>query len=161
MIVVSDSSPLIALAAIHSLDLLHTLYGTVHIPTAVYREVRRGKQLPGAAEVVAAAWIHRHSVKRKRITMQPMRAAGLDEGESEAIALALELDATLIILDDREARTFAVAHGLAVTGTVGILIAAKAVGLLAAMKPSLDALISSGVYIGSALYREALRQAGE
>lgn len=161
MSVVSDASPLIGLSAIHSLDLLHKLYGTIHIPGAVYREVRRGALRPGAKEIAAASWIKRHTVKNKNIMLPPILAAGLGEGESEAIALAVELGATLIILDDRDARNYAKAQGLFVTGTAGILVAAKANGLIAEVKPRLDALIGAGIYIDFAIYQATLRLAGE
>ena len=64
MIVVSNSSPLISLSAIGLFDLLNALYGTIHIPEAVYQEVVvTGAGRPGSEEVQAAPWIIRHEVK--------------------------------------------------------------------------------------------------
>jgi predicted nucleic acid-binding protein len=104
-VVVSDASPLIALSAVSLLDLPSTLYGTIHIPEAVYEEVVvRGQGRPGSLEVAGAEWIIRHNVADQQAVAQLRNLSGLDEGESEAIILAGSSNASLIILDDRDAR---------------------------------------------------------
>jgi predicted nucleic acid-binding protein len=87
--------------------------------------------------------------------------SGLDKGESEAIILAGSLSASLIILDDRDARRYAQTNQLAIIGTVGILLLAKSNGLLSAIKQPLDALVAAGVRIDPLLYSNALLRAGE
>ena len=103
MIVVSDASPLLNLAIIGQLDLLRQLYDEVVIPQAVYDEVVvMGSDMPGASEVREAHWILTRQVQN-----QPLITAlrlQLDYGEAEAIALASELNADLLLVDERKAR---------------------------------------------------------
>lgn len=85
----------------------------------------------------------------------------LDPGEREAIALAMQLDIDRILIDDLPARRLAIALDLHVTGTVGVLIAAKQRGFLPAVRPSLDALMATGFRIGSQLVERVLSDSGE
>ena len=82
-------------------------------------------------------------------------------GESEAISLALEVDARLVILDERAGRRLAQSLGLPIIGTLGVLLMGKRRGILPAMKPYLDRLIEFGFHISPALYERVLRDAGE
>ncbi|MBI1879979.1 MAG: DUF3368 domain-containing protein [Chloroflexi bacterium] len=84
----------------------------------------------------------------------------LDHGESEAIVLAQEMGTTLLI-DERRGRAIAATLSLEITGTVGILLAAKALGQVQEVTPLLDALLAAGVRLSPRLYDEAQRQAGE
>jgi predicted nucleic acid-binding protein len=161
MSVVSNSSPLIALAVIGSLDLLQALYGEIHIPEEVFTEVViRGAGRPGASEVAGARWIVRHALVNRLVVAQ-LLDSGIDAGESEAIALATELSARLLILDERRGRSVARERNLLVTGTLGVLIAAKYSGLVPAIKPLLDGLLVAGVYLDAQLIETALQLAGE
>ena len=161
MSIVSNSSPLIALSAINSLDLLHALYDIVRIPEAVYQEVAvNGAGRRGATTIANTPWIVRHAVKDQQ-TVSQLQSAGLNQGESEVIALALELSASLLILDERHARTIARDRNLQVTGTLGVLIAAKDAGLFTEIKPLLDQLHTSGFYISPQIIAHALHLAGE
>jgi len=100
MSVVSNASPLINLARIDQLDLLRQLYGEVWIPEAVYREVvEEGAGQAGAEEVRAASWIKTRDVSNKAL-VQALRYE-LDAGEAEAIALALVMQADLLLMDER------------------------------------------------------------
>jgi predicted nucleic acid-binding protein len=86
----------------------------------------------------------------------------LDWGEAETIALALELKADLVLLDEREGRRAAQRLGLHVVGVVGVLVEAKANDALDALRPHLDALRqTAGFYLSESLYRHALEQMGE
>ena len=81
---------------------------------------------------------------------------------SPVIALAVECQADLILLDELAGRRAAQRMGLTVTGTLGVLIAAKDRGLLASVRPLLDALrVNAGFWIGDPLYNAALAAAGE
>ena len=105
--VVSNSSPLIALKQISHLNLLEMLFSTILIPPAVIQEISPTVDLP--------PWIVRSNLKQ---SMGPkILSASLGPGESEAISLALEVDAKWIILDDRPARRLAQTLGLSVLGT--------------------------------------------
>ena len=149
--VVSNASPLIALQQIGHLRLLEQFFGTVLIPPAVAREV--------APTVTLPAWIER------QVLTQPVgpRILGvsLGPGESEAISLALETKARLVILDDRPARRLAQTLYLPVIGTLGILLAAKRHQLLTTIRPYLDALLAYDFRIAPSLYENVLRAAGE
>ena len=161
MTVVSDASPLVSLARIGKLDLLQQLYGTLFIPEAVRHEiVVAGAGQPGADEVDAADWVH-----SRRIANEPLARAlrlTLDGGEAEAIVLALESGADLLLMDERLGRAAAQHLGLSCIGLVGVALEAKGRGLIQAVRPSLDALRNqAGFRLGEALYQRVLRDEGE
>jgi predicted nucleic acid-binding protein len=160
MIVVADAGPLIALAQIGRFNLLQSLYGQLRIPPAVRDEVvASGRGRPGAVEVSAAAWIRVVEV-RDTTAVQLMRDQ-LDAGESEAIVLALELKADLLLIDEARGRRVAEARGLNKTGTVGTLIVAKRWGLVPAVTPLLDELQVAGFRMSETLYQTARALADE
>lgn len=161
MIIVSNTSPLTNLAAIGLFDVLRTLYGVVNISTAVWDELTAGgERWPGANEVAASDWITQHPRLSSALVRTFRRT--LDDGESESIALALELKADLILLDDLEAREAAEAVGLNVIGVLGVLLEARARGLIQTLRPSLDALRhEAGFYISQKVYKHVLELAGE
>ncbi len=159
-IVVSDSSPLIHLSQIGRLNLLKEFFGELLIPPAVYREVVvEGRGRPGSREVEEASWIRVVEIRNKHL--KRVLQLLLDEGEAEAIALALEVNASLVLLDDREARLQAKRLGLRVTGTLGILLRAKKLGLIESLREELSKLKETGFRISKNLEEEILRAAGE
>jgi len=86
----------------------------------------------------------------------------LDEGESEAIALAHQLKADLLLLDERQGRAVASRLGLKFIGLLGILVEAKKNGFLPSIKPVLDEVISKvGFWVSHKLYVEVLQSVGE
>ena len=85
----------------------------------------------------------------------------LGRGEAEVIALACEVNADLVIIDENRGRGIAKRFGLKVTGTMGTIIEAKKRGLLNNVREKLDELINAGIWIGEDLYEEALRLSGE
>lgn len=161
MIVVSNTSPLTSLGALGQLDLLQRIFGEVHISEAVWDELNAdGVRWPGRDAVESAAWIRRHPMTSEPLVRSLMRS--IDHGEAESIALAVRLQADLVILDDRDAREAADALGLTVTGVLGILLRAKRKGLLAQVRPALDALRSqAGFFLTERVYLHTLRLAGE
>lgn len=163
--IVSNSTPLIELSKIRRLELLREIYGSLVIPKAVYTEVViDGAGKPGAAEVKGAAWIHQHAVTHPSQVQSLYAHPSLDLGECEAIVLAEEIPADQVILDDRVAREVAVARGLPVIGTFGVLLVAKAEGIIPTVKPIRDALRVHGARISQPLYRlmlTAAREAGD
>jgi predicted nucleic acid-binding protein len=161
MIVVSNTSPLTNLAAIGQFALLHRLYSELHIAYGVWDELNAGgKRWPGRDEVATADWIQRHAVQNRDLVTVLRRDLG--RGEAESIALALELNADLILLDEEEGRHAAQRLGLRVMGVVGILLEAKASGAIDRLRPYLDALRqAAGFYLSEPLYQSALMLAGE
>ena len=152
MPVVSNSSPLIALARIQRLNLLPAIFESVLIPAAVAREIRPSvPAVPAWLQVRAPAAPLPGHVSRRR----------LGDGELEAIALAIELNADPIIIDDRPARHLAEASGLNVIGTLGLLLGARRVGLIDRIRPELDSLLKTSFFLSPELYNELLRSAGE
>ena len=85
----------------------------------------------------------------------------LDRGEAEVIALALERQAQLVLIDELTARKVAVSLNLNLSGSVGILIRAKQVGEIVAVKPLLDAMTQQGIYFSQRFIDAVLRQVGE
>ena len=153
MIVVADTGPLIALSKIGQLPLLQRLFGTVFIPLAVHDElVLQGQGRPGC-EIVEADWVRVSGVEDE--TAVRLLKAQLDAGESEAIVLAVQLNADLLIMDEWRGRRQAEGLGLTLTGSVGVLIAAKRVELIDAVTPLLDQLRIEQVRISQRLYEVA------
>ena len=149
---VSNASPLIALSAIGRLELLPALFGSVEIPSAVAAEI-------APSVVVLPEWLH---VRLLALTQPALvESSGLGDGEREALALSLELHAERVILDDLPARRLAQALGLRVVGTLGVLLAAKRLGLLERIQPCLHALRDRRFFMGQRLYAEILRLADE
>ncbi len=161
MIVVCNTSPLTNLAAIGRFELLRDLDREVHVADGVWHELNAGGQPhPGSEEVANAQWVRRHTVQGRELVTALLR--DLDQGEAETIALALEIGADLVLIDEREGRRHGQRHGLRTLGVVGMLIEAKAGGLIARVRPELVALReSAGFYLTEAVLREGLRLAGE
>jgi predicted nucleic acid-binding protein len=161
MSVVSNASPLINLARIGQLRLLHEVYGEIVIPEAVRNEVvREGTGQPGAAELEQANWVEMQPVSN-RLLVQALRQ-DLDAGEAEAIVLALELKADLLLMDERLGRQVARHLGVAVTGLIGLCLEAKHKGIILAVKPLLNTLRDqAGFHIRQSLYEQVLADAGE
>jgi uncharacterized protein len=161
MIVVSDASPIINFAIIGSLDLLPKLFGNVILPESVFKEVTvSGAGMAGADEIREAEW-----VKVTKCSNQSLMLAlrnQIDPGEAEAIVLALELSADVLLMDERLGRAIAKDFQLAVTGSLGLLRDAKTQGLIPAVKPYLDKLINNGAFrVSQRLYAEMLQSVGE
>lgn len=161
MIVVSDSSPLISLARIGELGILRRLYGEILIPQAVWDEiVVEGEGRPGADEVRGSGWIRCELVSNLHLARILRRELGA--GEAEAIALAVERDADLLIIDERLGREIASYLGLNVIGVIGVLVEAKHKGIIRSVKAYLDKLRElAGFRISDALYSRVLRDEGE
>jgi len=160
--VISNASVLIGLSSIGMLLLLRERFPeSIVVPEAVWREVvDEGADRPGAREVSAANWIKVQKVNDEG--MVGLLRAELDEGEAEAIALAHEVNADVVLLDERDARQAAMRMGLKVLGTVGILLWGKQAGKLVSLREQLDALQFQGKFrISQRLYERVLLEAGE
>jgi predicted nucleic acid-binding protein len=161
MIIVSNTSPIINLAMVSQLNLLEQLYLNINLAQAVYDEiVVAGAGKPGASEVQKASWLQVHQVANTPLVKA--LELELDIGEAETIALAVELKADLVLLDERRGRKVATRLGLNKIGILGMLFEAKNKGLLPSIKPVLDDLITkAGFWIRDQLYVHVLQAAGE
>ena len=155
--VVSNSTPLIALSRIGRFHLLRELFGEVSVPTAVYDEVvSAGSGRAGEAEVENAQWIITHEVKNKDLVA--FLRISLDAGEAEAIALAKQISADLVLLDDNDGRNIAGLVGINLTGTIGILLRYYQ-GHRIDFKEALDELLAHGFRLSKIEYQKILAQA--
>ena len=152
MTAVCNTSPLLVLAKVQRLALLTTLYTPLVIPGAVLAEIG-AKTDAAATQIQAFAATPPTVVQRATSSALARLPADLGAGEREAIALALEMQADLVILDDQIGRRLARAHGLQVTGTVGVLVEAHARGLVPALRPELDQLRAAGLWLAEAFYQ--------
>lgn len=159
--VVSNSSALINLSRIGKLTLLRDLYIEVHIPEAVWQEaVVNGEGQVGSDEIKTAPWIRTERVKNLGL-VKALRQE-LDAGEAEAIALALEAQAELLLMDERLGRDTARHLGLRFIGLIGVLVEAKRKRLIPTIKAELDALRDvAGFRIAEDLYRRVLKDEEE
>ncbi len=149
VVAVLDTSPLISFHQIGRLELLQSLFDVIVAPPAVAREIRPSLGL-------LPSWVsERHPVSI------PELALALDPGEREAIALAVQHSADVVVLDDLAARRKAKQLGLDVTGSAGLLVLAHRRGLIDAVRPDLDAMMANGLFIGRELYRDILGTTGE
>lgn len=158
-LVVVNTTPIIALSLIGQFDLLQKLYGRVSIPAAVRAEVlAAGASGVGVRELRESTWVDVVSLQ------DPSRAdliADLERGEAEVIALAQEQSAGLVIIDERLTRRHAKRLGMRLTGTLGILLRAKQLGMVDAIEPLIDQLRQSGIRLGDDQIAQVLRLAGE
>jgi predicted nucleic acid-binding protein len=117
MIVISDTSPINYLVLIDEIDLLPTLFGEVIIPQAVLSELQRAE-----APNEVTAWLATNPAWLELRTVSVIDATiALGAGECEAISLAKEINARLVLIDDKKARQAAIERGLNVAGTLNIL----------------------------------------
>ncbi len=158
--VVSNSSPIIHLAKIRYLDLLPEQFGGILIPQAVYDEcVIDGKSRPEVTAIKQAPWLQVVPVVNKDLIR--LLNAEIDRGEAEAIALAREHQAAIILLDDADAREKARLYHLKITGILGILLSAKRTGKIVSLTEILADLRRTGFWLSPALTHRLLREAGE
>jgi len=161
MIVVSNTTPLIALAVIERFDLLQSLFGEIQIAQAVYNEaVVAGREVGGAKrEVSSASWIKTVSVA-DRLAVEVLLDE-LDLGEAETIVLARELNADWVLMDEKKGRRKLTQIGVKKIGTLGILLKAKQAGLLPVIRPEIERLHQHGLSLSQSVIDAVLQQANE
>ncbi len=157
--VIVNSTPLIVLCGIGKLNILKEMYEEIIIPSAVFREVTAKDdsaciQIRSAGGWIRVEQIRDHSEKK-------MYKAKLHAGEVEVMILAQEKRADLVILDDSAAKKTASYLGLAVTGTLGVLVKAKRRGIIDEVRPLLAEMRQNGFYVSNEVERMVLEQAGE
>jgi len=149
IVVITDTSCLIALTKINALELLNLLYRKVIITEEILEEYR--EPLP--------EWIEIKTVTNKKY--QQLLELLIDKGEASAIALAIEMGNVLLIVDDLKARKEAKRLGLKMTGTLGVLYALKQKGFISALKPYINMLQSIDFRIAPHIVAELLTLSGE
>ena len=157
MLVIADTSALLALATCEGLPLLDAIFHEVRVPQAVLQEcVVAAKPLAQELETYLE-----HKVETVELADYVIAAAGLGKGELEAMALYKRLQADRLLVDDHRARRIATFNQINVIGSIGVLLLARTGGLIPAIKPKLDAMQAGGIWVSEPLYSAALRIAGE
>jgi predicted nucleic acid-binding protein len=156
--IVSNTTPIISLLKLSRLDILQKLYGEILIPKAVFDEIEAGRDKNYYQDLSKIDWIKITNIKDTRSVKYFM---DLDTGEAEAIVLATEINADLIILDEKLGRFHAKHADLKVTGTIGVLIKAKSQGLVKEIRPLLVDLTKKDVWLSDRLIQDILKQVGE
>ena len=161
MVVICDTSPIINLAMIDCLDFSPKLFQEVIIPRQVFDEiVVKGIGKSGEIEVKNATWIKVLEFEDKVFYSEISQ--NLDEGESVAITLAIEMGADLLIIDEENGRRIAKEYNIKFTGLLGVLLRAKANGLLQNVQPKIEELRkTANFWISENLYNEVLKLANE
>jgi predicted nucleic acid-binding protein len=160
MIAVSNTTPILSLAKIGQLNLFNALFDKVFVPTAVYEEIAIIGKDKERYDVFDVSDLF-HIKEIQNVLAANILRVQLDYGEAEAIVLAKELKADILVLDEKKARRIAQANSQAIIGTVGILQLAKEKGMISDIKTQLDGLIANGIWIGEKLYHEVLQNNNE
>jgi predicted nucleic acid-binding protein len=163
MPVVSNTSPILNLAIVGQLSLLRGQFDEVWIPPAAIEELRVKEDLPGCQavrEAMEAGWLQVKEVA-DRALVQALRR-DLERGEAEAIALAVQMKAAPVLLDEREGRKAAKSLGLKVTGVLGVLLRARREGTLPSLRKAMEKLQEdAGFRISPDLFAQLLKAGGE
>lgn len=157
MLIIADTSALVAVATCDGLHWLDALFDELQVPRAVFNEaVTEDKPQAATLKQYLA-----DKVTDADVTELIIAAPGMGKGELEAMALYRKTQADRLLIDDLRARKVAQYNGIHIIGSVGILLMAKNQGLIPAIKPYLNRIQQSEVHLGSALTAEALKMAGE
>jgi uncharacterized protein len=157
---VADTSPLIFLAKLNRLDLLREGAEEVLVPRAVVEEVRQYQdEACRRIEEALDLWLRVRPVRDSQVV--EVLLADLDPGEAETIALALEVRAERVIMDDLDGRRLCRRVGLTAVGTLGLLLAARLRGDLPSLRAEIERLERGGFRVGESLRKTVLEAAGE
>jgi hypothetical protein len=157
MLVIADSSALLALASCDSLIFLDSLFEQVRVPPAVFAECT----VAGKPRGDRLAFFLQDKVIDVDLAELVIAAAGLGQGELEAMALYKRLHADRLLVDDERARKVARLNGISVVGSIGVLLLAKERHLIDSIRPRLEEIRSAGIRLGEELFLKALSLAGE
>lgn len=161
-VVVSDTSPLRALFFVGRLAILATLFGDVIVPPAVVDELQKARRPEFRFDVAAIDHVRVVAPTDQSRVNEWVRADDLDVGEAEAIQLALELSADVLLIDERAGTAIARHVGLRTVGVLGVLVEAKRAGLVPAVGPLLDQLhVGINFFLSADVRAHVLKLAGE
>lgn len=159
--VVCNASPLILLSAIDRLDLLKGLFGEVTVAQEVQAEVTmKGAGRPGAREVTAAGFVRIQVLSDPPAAERIAREHGLGAGEAATLALAREITAAIVLIDDRRGRAAARTLGLTVAGTVGVLERGHERGLLPDLRSDYLRLKEASGWVAPVVLNDSLHRFG-
>ncbi len=156
--VVSNTTPIISLLAISKLELLKEMYGRIIIPRGVFDEIEQGRNKQFYEDLSAFDWI---DIRKLQDTRSLKYITDLDKGEAEVIVLANEIEADLVIIDEKAGREYASYFGLKYTGTIGILLKAKQLGLVEKVSPLLSEMKENGIWLSQKFIDKIISLAGE
>ena len=157
MLIVADSSALIALAACDALNVILQVYDDIKVSEAVYAEIVAPEKSQSDALGVFLA----NRVVKVDTTRWVLTAGGLGRGEIEAMALYKQLTADVPLIDDHRARVIAEHNQINCIGALGLLLIAKQEGKIAEIAPYIQRLRDASIYYGDALLDRVLKLAGE
>lgn len=159
-LVVADTTPLSCLLRIGRTDLLPALFSDVRLPIAVADELDRGGALLGDWRQCLLPFARIEPVEPSPLLR--LLSDELDEGEAAALALAVQLRADLVLLDELRGRTVAAKLGVAVLGTLGIIVIGKKRGVIPAARPIIAQVrADGGLWVTEKLVTEILKSVGE
>ncbi len=154
--IVTNTSPLLAISKMQAFEVIGKLPFEFVCPLEVKREILIGAKQGYTVEI--PAWLNVHSLNS---AVSPLAVAALDAGEAAVIQLALEQNIKLVCIDELKGRRAALAVGLQVVGSLGLLGRAKTLGLISSARPFIEKAKSAGIYYDDDLIENFLNSLGE
>ncbi len=159
-IVLTDASPVIVLARIDGLGWLKSIFGQVHVPVPVRKEVLTGRDKAGEPMILDA--INRNMLIVLRRDWKAPQFPDLGEGEAGCIRAAVNLrKPCLILMDDRAGRATAIERGFKVAGTAAIIALAKRKKLIPSAAAVFERLLQMDFRLSAEVIRAVLEEVGE
>lgn len=160
--IVSNTTPVVCFLKIGRLDILKNIFNEITISQAVYEELTaKPEDNEEIATLKESGLFKIKPVENKFAVSLLRKQVGLDLGESESIVLAQELQAIILLMDERKGRRVAVENGISISGTLGVLVKAKQMNLIKEIKPLLNELITKDIRIGNSLLKKVLVSVNE
>lgn len=156
MIIVSDTTAISNLVQIDEIELLPKIYGQVIIPEAVHDELSVLPHLGISIDkILAGSWLSIMEVEYTDLYRDLLTE--LDMGEAESIALAVQLEADYLLIDEKKGRKAALKNKLQIIGTLGIMIEARKLGYITSIQQKMDDLRGVGFWISEQLYHHVIK----
>ena len=159
--IVSNTTPISNFLHLGQMEILKTIFKELHVPMAVYSEIEAYFSGDNQwQECLNDKFIIRVEVQTSPKIKEFM--THLHMGEAEALCLCIENNAQLCLLDDRDARIIARLNNIPISGTLGVLMKAKKMGIIESVKEIMDRLRTDHHYwIDDAMYNKVLNLSGE
>ncbi len=156
MILIADTSPLISLILVGQLNILEKIFGDYYIPQTVWDELQSHNEIKSYRNEINTL-----STKIRKTSSFYLPISGIDKGETEAIILYKEMNADLLLIDDRKAREVAELLQIKCIGTLAILLRAKELELIHELKPIFKTFLENDRYYSRKLLNELLLKSSE
>jgi predicted nucleic acid-binding protein len=157
VIVISNTTPFISLCSVDLLNLLPSIFGEVHVAPSVVEECTEGGRI-FVPDLASLPWVRVQSVESE---MQLPALFELDRGERDTLLLAALQSQALVLMDEKLGRNMAEYMGLQVTGTLGVLVKARAQGLIPSFSQAASRMREQGIYFHEGLIRRIATRLGE